>query len=214
MYRAIKFMGYVINPPPRVRWVVLFTSLAALMLGATQAQSQMSIQVDEQGIRVESEGGLRIESLRSRSHFGQQIHLERSRHDGWMGFPLDRPNLVSQSMYSRQSRGSNLSQTEETTEITVDSDQLLALEVWGDRGTYINAEIVIDGTVVETIRGNYTAIDLSSYLNPGKNEIEITGNYTPANSSIYVELTGDRNTVRQETQGTGRLNQTLILDQR
>jgi hypothetical protein len=130
-----------------------------------------------------------------------------------MGFPFDQPHLVSQSVYSRQSRGSNLSQTEETTGITVDSDQLV-LEVWGDRGTYINAEIVIDGKVVETIRGNYTAIDLSSYLNPGKNEIEITGNYTPANSSIYVELTGDRNTVRQETRGTGRLNQTLILDQR
>ncbi|WP_254565919.1 hypothetical protein [Oscillatoria sp. HE19RPO] len=212
MYRAIKFMGYLINPPPSVRWVALFTSLAALMLGATQAQSQMSIQVDEQGIRVESEGGLRIESVRSRSRLGQLTHLDRSR-PRWMGFPLDRPNLVSQSVYSRQSRGSNLSQTQET-EITVDSDQLLALEVWGDRGTYINAEIVIDGTVVETIRGNYTAIDLSSYLNPGKNEIEITGTYTPANSSIYVELTGDRNTVSHETQGTGRLNQTLILDQR
>ncbi len=211
MYRAIKFVGYLINPPPSLKWVALFTSLAALMLGATQAQSQMSIQVDKQGIRVESEGGLRIESGRSR--LGQPTHLDRSR-PGWMGFPLDRLNLVSQSVYSRQSRRSTLSQTEETTGITVDSDQLLALEVWGDRGTYINAEIVIDGTVVETIRGNYTAIDLSSYLNPGKNEIEITGNYTPANSSIYVELTGDRNTVRHETRGTGRLNQTLILDQR
>ncbi len=212
MYRTIKFMGYLIKPPHRMRWVALCTSLAALVFGATQAQSQMSIQVDEQGIRVESEGGLRIESVRSRSRLGQPTHLERSQ-PGWMGFPLERPNLVSQSVYSRQSRGSNLSQTQETG-ITVDPDQLLALEVWGDRGTYINAEIVIDGTVVETIRGNYTAIDLSSYLNPGKNEIEIIGNYTPANSNIYVELTGDRNTVRHETQGTGRLNQTLILDQR
>ncbi|MBO0350823.1 hypothetical protein J0895_17475 [Phormidium pseudopriestleyi FRX01] len=212
MYRVINFVGYVIKPPHRVRWLALFTSLAALMLSATQAQSQMSIQVDEQGIRVESEGGLSIESLRSRSRLGQQTHLERFR-PGWIVFPLDRPNLVSQSGYSRQSHRSNLSQTQETG-ITVDADQLLALEVWGDRGTYINAEIVIDGKVVETIRGNYTAIDLSSYLNPGKNEIEITGNYSPANSSVYVELTGDRNTVMQETRGTGRLNQTLILDQR
>lgn len=212
MYRAITFVGYLIKPPHSVRWIALFTSLAALMLGATQAQSQMSIQVDEQGIRVESEGGLSIETLRSRSPLGHLTHLERFR-PGWMVFPLDRPNLVSQSGYSRQSRGSNLSQTQQTTGITVNSDPLV-LEVWGDRGTYINAEIVIDGKVVETIRGNYTAIDLSSYLNPGKNEIEITGNYTPANSSIYVELTGDRNTVTHETQGTGRLNQTLILDQR
>lgn len=210
MYRSLKFVGYLIKPPHSVKWVALFTSLAALMVGATQAQSQMSIQVNEQGIRVESEGGLRIETLRSR--LGPQTHLDRSR-PGLIVFPLDRPNLVSQSGYSRQSRRSNLSQTQETG-ITVDADQLLALEVWGDRGTYINAEIVIDGKVVETIRGNYTAIDLSSYLNRGKNEIEITGNYTPANSSIYVELTGDRNTVRHETQGTGRLNQTLILDQR
>ncbi|AFY84748.1 hypothetical protein [Oscillatoria acuminata] len=212
MYRAIKFLGYLIKPPHSVKWVALFTSLAALMVGATQAQSQMSIQVNEQGIRVESEGGLSIESGRSRSRLGPQTHLDRSQ-PGWIVFPLDRPNLLSQSVYSRQSRRSNLSQSQETTEITVDSDQL-ALEVWGDRGTYINAEIVIDGKVVETIRGNYTAIDLSSYLNPGKNEIEITGNYTPANSSIYVELTGDRNMVSHETQGTGRLNQTLILDQR
>lgn len=213
MYRAIKFVGYLIKPPHSVKWVALFTSLAALMLGATQAQSQMSIQVDEQGIRVESEGGLSIESGRGRSRLGPQTHLDRSR-PGWIVFPLDRPNLVSQSVYSRQSPWSKLSETQETTGMTVDSNQLLALEVWGDRGTFINAEIVIDGTVVETIRGNYTAINLSSYLNPGINEIEITGNYTPAHSSIYVELSGNRNTVRQETRGTGRLNQTLILDQR
>ncbi|MCT7982762.1 hypothetical protein NG796_05580 [Laspinema sp. A4] len=210
MYRTIKRVGYLIMPPHSVRWVALFTSLAALMLGATQAQSQMSIQVDEQGIRVESEGGLKIESVRSRSRLGQPTHFERSQL-GWIVFPFERPNLVSQSGYSRQSRGSTLSQTQETG-ITVDSDQL-ALEVWGDRGTYINAEIVIDGKVVETIRGNYTAIDLSSYLNPGTHEIEIIGNYTPANSSIYVELTGDRNLVTHETRGTGHLNQTLILNQ-
>ncbi|MGL5195970.1 MAG: hypothetical protein ACRC8Y_20480 [Chroococcales cyanobacterium] len=213
MYRTITFLGYLIRPSHSVRWIALFTSLAALMVGATQAQSQMSIQVNEQSIRVESEGGLSIESVRGRSRLGPQTHLERASRPGWIVFPLERPNLVSQSVYSRQSRRSHLSQTQETTGITVDSSQL-ALEVWGDRGTYINAEIVIDGTVVETIRGNYTAIDLSSYLNPGKNEIEITGNYTPANSSIYVELTGDRNRVSHETRGTGRLNQTLILDQR
>ncbi|HEY9836675.1 MAG TPA: hypothetical protein V6D27_07230 [Vampirovibrionales bacterium] len=212
MYSTLKLVGYLIRPPHSVRWMALFISLAALMLGATQAQSQMSIQVDEQGIQVESEGGLRIESIRSPSRLGQLTHLVRSR-PGWMVFPFERPNLVSQSVYSRQSRGSNLSQTQETTGITVDSDQL-ALEVWGDRGTYINAEIVIEGKVVETIRGNYTAIDLSSYLNSGTNEIEIIGNYTPANSSIYVELTGDRNLVTHETRGTGRLNQTLILEQR
>ncbi|MCT7976673.1 hypothetical protein [Laspinema olomoucense] len=210
MYRTIKFVGYLIKPPHGVKWVALFTSLAALMVGATQAQSQMSIEVDDRGIRVESEGGLSIESVRSR--LGQQTHLDRSRF-GWIIFPIDRPVLLSQSAYSRQSRRSTLSQTQETTGITVDSDPL-ALEVWGDRGTYINAEIVIDGKVVETIRGNYTAINLSSYLNPGTNEIEITGNYTPANSNIYVELTGDRNMVRHETSGTGRLNQTLLLDQR
>lgn len=213
MYRTLKFVGYLIKPPHPVRLIALFTSLAALMLGATQAQSQMSIQVDEQGIRLESEGGLRIESVRGRSRLGQQTHIERVR-PGWMGFPVERPNLVSQSRFARESRRLNLSQTQETTGITVDADELLALEVWGDRGAYINAEIVIEGKVVETIGGNYTAIDLSSYLNHGTNEIEITGNYTPANSSVYVELTGDRNTVRHETQGTGRLNQTLILDQR
>ncbi len=212
MYRAMNLVGYLIKPPHPVRWFALFTCLAALIAGATQAQSQMLIQVDDHGIRVESEGGLSLESVRSRSRLERGTHLERSRF-GFPPFPLERLNLLSQSTYSGRSPRVTESQTQETTGITVDSDEL-ALEVRGDRGTYIRAEITIDGRVVETIRGNYTAIDLSSYLKRGKNEIEITGSYTPAKSTIYVELTGDQNTVMQETSGTGRINQTLILDRR
>lgn len=202
-------LTYVKNGKP-LKLLGVVTSFAALLLAATQAVAQMSIQVDDRGIFIESDRGLKIDYYRDRF----QRTNRRSRFDFSRRFPMFDLNFPQFNSFARPTEPNRvISQTQETSAITVDSENL-DLDIWSDRDAEITGEIWVDGVLVKTIRGNGTSLPLSPYLYRGKNTIEITGYYTPADSTIHVEVSGYSNTITHETSGSGTLQQTLILDVR
>lgn len=72
----------------------------------------------------------------------------------------------------------------------------------------------MNGVVVQEMQKNNTSINLSPLLSKGKQKIEISGSYKPASSSVFVNLSGSGTEVTQQTGGSGRLAQTLIIDVR
>ena len=72
-------------------------------------------------------------------------------------------------------------------------------------------EVRLGGKKIRKINSNITEINLSSLLKPGKNILEISGIYTPINSSIKVDFLGANTRVTQESGGTGKVNHRLIF---
>ncbi len=78
--------------------------------------------------------------------------------------------------------------------------------------TRLTGQIKLDGRLIQTLSDRPSEINLSSYLKPGKHQIEILGSYTPAHASITVELRGTGTQVTQQTGGSGQLNQLLMIN--
>ena len=76
----------------------------------------------------------------------------------------------------------------------------------------LKGEVKLGGQKIREINGGITEINLSSLLKPGKNILEITAVYTPINSSIKVDFEGANNFISQQTGGSGKLNQRLIIE--
>jgi hypothetical protein len=75
----------------------------------------------------------------------------------------------------------------------------------------LKGEVKLGGEKIKEINSNSTEINLSSLLKQGTNILEISGSYTPINSSIKVEFSGSDTLISQETGGSGKLNQRLII---
>lgn len=88
------------------------------------------------------------------------------------------------------------------------------LSVAANTPTQVTGQIFLNGVVVQELQKNNTSINLSPLLSKGKQKIEISGSYKPASSSVFVNLSGPGTEVTQQTGGSGRLAQTLIIDVR
>lgn len=87
------------------------------------------------------------------------------------------------------------------------------LKITTPRGTTeLSGQIKLDGEAIQTIRNKGTQINLSAYLTTGRHILEISGNYSPSNSSVKVEFTGPNIQNIQETGGNGEFAQTLIIN--
>ena len=75
----------------------------------------------------------------------------------------------------------------------------------------LKGEVKLGGKKIRELNSNITEINVSSLLKPGKNILEITGVYSPINSSIEVNFVGSDTVISQETGGSGKLNQRLII---
>ncbi|MEA5510901.1 hypothetical protein VB715_14095 [Crocosphaera sp. UHCC 0190] len=113
-------------------------------------------------------------------------------------------NSFSQS-YQQQQTQINLSQSE------LDSPYFLTIST-GEKNTQLTAEIYLNGNLIQRFNHSQNIIDLSPYLTPGRQVILISGNYTPNNDSVMLELKGKNTQIRQETAGSGQLQQHLIID--
>ncbi|WP_324632685.1 hypothetical protein [Phormidium sp. CCY1219] len=201
----------------KIKLLAVATSCAALLLGATQAIAQMSIQMDDRGIFMESNRGFRLDYYRDRQEFRRNSYGNSFNRWGNL-FPhweMEFPQLDRWERHRGRSVETNslLSRSEGTTAVTVKS-AYLDLEISGEARTYISAEITVDGIPVKTVRGNSAFINLAPYLESGENRVEIRGYYSPASSTVRLELVGERNTITHEISGNGSLRQTLILDVR
>ena len=75
----------------------------------------------------------------------------------------------------------------------------------------LTGQIKLNGRVLKNITNRDIRINLSPHLRSGENTIEISGNYSPANSSVKVEFIGPNTQVNQQTGGSGKINQLLMI---
>ncbi|MGK7915026.1 MAG: hypothetical protein AB4038_05685 [Prochloraceae cyanobacterium] len=75
----------------------------------------------------------------------------------------------------------------------------------------LNGQIKLNGRVLKNIRNRGMSMNLSPHLRSGENIIEISGNYSPANSSVQLKFIGPNTQVNQQTGGSGEINQVLII---
>ncbi|WP_009545872.1 hypothetical protein [Crocosphaera subtropica] len=112
--------------------------------------------------------------------------------------------LISQS-YQEQQTQISLSQYE------LNRPYTLTIKT-SNQGTQLQGEIRLNGRSIQSLNQHQTVINLSPYLQVGKQMIEISGNYTPINDSIIIELKSQNSQTSQTTSGTGQLQQRLIIN--
>ena len=86
------------------------------------------------------------------------------------------------------------------------------LRVSAPTGTDLTGRITLNGKLVEEISNNTASVDLSSRLSKGRQTIKVSGTYKPADASIRVEFSGPGTQIAQEVGGSGRVNQTLVIN--
>lgn len=127
------------------------------------------------------------------------------------------------SIQQTSSQGSSVRQTSiqtdsgQTSEIAINIDsanlgQSHILSISPPRRIQLIGEITINGKLVKKLNNEKVALDLSRFLSPGKQIINISGSYKPEESSIQVEFLGPGTQVSQQIGGSGKLSQTLIVD--
>lgn len=80
------------------------------------------------------------------------------------------------------------------------------------RDIHLIGEITINDKVVKEFKNEGAILDLSRFLSLGRQTIKISGNYKPVASSIRIEFSGPGTQVSQQTGGSGKLNQTLLVN--
>jgi hypothetical protein len=121
---------------------------------------------------------------------------------------------ISQVNNSIIQQSSNSSQTQ-TTVIDIDSPALRTphvLKVSAPVNTKLSGRILINGKVIQQFGNQGISLNLSPYLSRGKQTIEISGRYTPAQSSMQVNFSGAGTQVSQQTGGNGVLKQTWVIN--
>ncbi|MCJ8280797.1 MAG: hypothetical protein MJK14_13140 [Rivularia sp. ALOHA_DT_140] len=78
----------------------------------------------------------------------------------------------------------------------------------------LNGKVILNGKVLKNLSQKITEIDLSRYLSVGEHKVEISAIYSPAISSIKVELDAPNNNIVQEISGDGVLNYQLSISVR
>ncbi len=119
------------------------------------------------------------------------------------GFPQD-IGSIAQSQTSVQSTSINLSASE--------LNQPLWLTIKALNGANLQGQIKLNGQVIQGLQGTNAQVNLSNYLSPGNHEIAVTGNYSPAQGSVIIEVNGNGTQISQQTRGTGILNQQLNME--
>jgi hypothetical protein len=77
--------------------------------------------------------------------------------------------------------------------------------------TQLTATVSLNGQLIKSLTDDDNVLDLSPYLNLGKQIVSISGNYTPDRASVNIEFKGKTTHISQETTGTGQLQQQLIF---
>ncbi|NCJ08153.1 hypothetical protein GS597_16890 [Synechococcales cyanobacterium C] len=130
--------------------------------------------------------------------------------------------LVSPAVIQAESIGSALGSApwrlaqsiqSQTTTVYLDASQLsrpheLRISTTGNLG----GQVKVGNTIVRYLNGRESWVNLAPYLRRGRNVVEISGSYAPAQGSISLELKAPGQNVVQQSSGNGRLRHTLILD--
>jgi hypothetical protein len=109
----------------------------------------------------------------------------------------------------------NLQQTTLQVEQASLGRQALWLKVRPSSDIYrLAGEISLDGRAIARITPRGNAINLSRQLKRGMNRIVILGQYAPAEATVSIQFEGETTQANQQTGGSGRLNQVLLVEVR
>jgi hypothetical protein len=109
----------------------------------------------------------------------------------------------------------NLQQTTLQVEQASLGRQALWLKVRPSSEIYrLDGEISLDGRAIARLTSRGNAINLSRQLKRGMNRIAISGQYAPAGATVSIQLEGETTQANQQTGGSGRLNQLLLVEVR
>lgn len=171
--------------------ILLVTTIG--IVSAQKNQSPIKVtQVSQNGFGASTNRAERIINLRKR-------HQERNN----TYQKIRAKNSLSKS-YQKQQTTVNLSSSD------LDKPNLLSISA-SPRETQLTAEISLNGQLIKSFADNHNVLDLSPYLTLGKQIVSISGNYTPSDASVKIELKGQTTHISQETKGSGKLQQQLIF---
>jgi hypothetical protein len=125
----------------------------------------------------------------------------------------DSGTFISQQQSSQSSQSSSSSDQKSSSSVSlraVDIRQPHILKI-DSSGTQFVGKVTIDGKVVKKLDSKTSSINLSPYLSVGEHTVEISGRYSPASSSIKVELNGPGTNVTQQSSGNGVVNHSMTV---
>ncbi len=77
--------------------------------------------------------------------------------------------------------------------------------------TQITGEIRLNGKLIKKLSRISARINLAPSLKMGKNIVDVSGKYSPANTSVNVEFSGPSTQVSQQMAGNGLIKQVLVI---
>lgn len=197
-------------------------SCVAILAASIPAIAQISIQMDEDSVRIESNGihlesngdGIFIESITQNENSemtnNRSISIESDKNE---------INITQENTDMPKSRAStdSFQLEQDVQEIIIslkaaDTTQPNILSISTPKATQLTGQIKADNTVIQSLSNDNSSINLSPYLTTGRHIIEISGNYSPVNSSVTVEFAGHNKQITLQTGGNGNLNKTIIFD--
>jgi hypothetical protein len=151
-----------------------------------------------------------LTAIAALAHNSMPTHLATEQ-----SYPVNPVNAiwVQQSVQQRShsTQSGNLSQQQTTLNLhSANLKHPYVLSV-STSGTQIRGQIVLDGKVLQLLRGDRQQINLSPYLTVGEHTVEISAIYAPASSAIRVEFSGVGTSMGQQTSGSGRLSHILVI---
>lgn len=197
-------------------------SCTAILLAAIPVLSQLSIQMDENSIRIEGRG-ISVESSNQVQPTNpidnnpiqlnpQGISVESDRNSIHI---INREITLPTSPESNDSAQIIDNQTQQTTinlnSADLNQPHLLKIST-NPTKTRLTGQIKLNGKIIQTLKTNHTEINLSPQLTPGKHTIEISGNYNPTNARVQINFTGTNTQITHQIQGTGKINQILTIN--
>ncbi len=125
----------------------------------------------------------------------------------------DSGTFISQQQSSQSSQSSGSSYQKSSSSVSlraVDIRQPHILKI-DNSGTKFVGKVTIDGKAVKKLDSKTSEINLSPYLSVGEHKVEISGRYSPASSSIKMELKGPGTNVTQQSSGNGVVSHSITV---
>ena len=72
--------------------------------------------------------------------------------------------------------------------------------------------VKLNGKVVKTIANRSLEINLAPLMMPGRNEVEVSGTATESDTTISLNFKGPRTQVNQQSSGSGKIKQMLVIN--
>lgn len=116
------------------------------------------------------------------------------------------------------SRAGALKQQQQNAALQLDSSDLshpLWLNIQALSPTSeLTGAIELNGKLLQPLKRSGNQLNLAPYLQQGRNLLKISGQYSPPNGRVQLELLGAQTQVSQQTSGDGHLQQTLMIEVR